>query len=59
MDSLMRLADQALYRSKEAGRNRFTMATSPRRATDSALPALALVHDASLAHVASRHAAAE
>jgi len=59
MDSLMRLADQALYRSKEAGRNRFTMATSPRRATDSALPALALVHDASLAHVASRHAAVE
>ncbi len=58
MDSLMRMADQALYRSKEAGRNRFTMASSPRRAADGALPALSLVHDASLANEPSRQVAA-
>ncbi len=45
MEALMRAADQALYRSKEAGRNRFTMAATRRTGTE-AYPPLALVHDA-------------
>jgi diguanylate cyclase (GGDEF)-like protein len=42
MDGLMHAADQALYQSKNTGRNRFTMAGQPIRKTD--LPPLALVH---------------
>lgn len=45
MDSLMRMADEALYESKRAGRNRYTMA-SPRRGSVGVFPPLALVHDA-------------
>jgi diguanylate cyclase (GGDEF)-like protein len=47
MDSLMRAADQALYQSKEAGRNRFTMAAS--RRSPAAFPPLTLVHNAAAA----------
>ncbi len=42
MEALMRVADQALYKSKEAGRNRFTMAGGQRRKTEEP-PALSLV----------------
>lgn len=48
MDSLVHGADGALYKSKEAGRNRVTMAHLSRRRTDSPT-AVTLVHDADAA----------
>lgn len=43
MESLMRVADQALYQSKNAGRNRFTMAGGQRRKAIGDAPALSVV----------------
>jgi diguanylate cyclase (GGDEF)-like protein len=58
MDSLMRLADQALYQSKKAGRNRYTMAPPPRRSSEGSMP-LSLVHNASHGAEAPQQATAE